>query len=175
MENTRCDYYVLRYRTAETFATLRDAWIAAKTVIGMVTPLNDSLLGRHPKCADLIEGFDQRRHEEIRSPKTDEDFGVLVDYLCELASSVPEPRPMFEAGFTVPMYYRLASDRARIAIVRQGDGEFAVILTAKFLTDPSWISARLSEHFGNAATYEEPCSQADDVDEELAMSIIRLI
>ena len=174
MENARCDYYVLRYRTAETFPTLRDAWIAAKTIIGKVTKLNDSLLGRHPKCADLIEGFDQRRHEEVRSPKTDEEFGVLVDYLCELASNLPEPRPMFEAGFTVPLYYQLASDHARLAIVRQGD-EFAVILTAKFLSDPSWLSAWLSKQFGNAATYEEPCPQADNVDVELAMSIIRLL
>ncbi|MBQ9683980.1 hypothetical protein IJV57_00695 [Candidatus Saccharibacteria bacterium] len=168
------DIFVLRYRTAKTFPTLCDAWTAAKTIIGKVTKLNDSLLGQHPKCADSIEGFNQRRHEEVRSPKTDEDFGVLVDYLCELASNLPEPRPMFEAGQTVPLYYQLASDHARIAIVRQGE-EFAVILTARFLSDPSWLSAWLSRQFGNAAAYEEPCSQADDVDLKLAMSIIRMI
>jgi hypothetical protein len=174
MENTRCDYYVLRYRTAEAFPTLCDAWKAAKTIIGKVTKLNDSLLGQHPKCVNLIGDFDQRRHEEVRSPKTDEEFGVLVDYLCELASGLPEPRPMFEAGFIVPLYYQLASDHARIAIVRQGD-EFAVILTARFRTDPSWLSAWLSRQFGNATTYEDSCAQADDVDQELAMSIIRMI
>lgn len=168
------DIFVLRYRTAEAFPTLCDAWTAAKTIIGKVTKLNDSLLGRHPKCAELIEGFNQRRHEEVCSPKTDEDFGVLVDYLCELASNLPEPRPMFESGSIVPLYYRLASDHARIAIVRQGE-EFAVILTARFLSDPSWLSACLSREFGNAATYEEPCPQADDADMELAMSIIRMI
>jgi hypothetical protein len=168
------NYYVLRYRTAEAFPTLCEAWNAAKTIIGKVTQLNDSLLGQYPKCADHIEGYDQERHEAIRSPETDEGFDALIDYLCEQASSLPEPRPTFETGFTVPLYYKLASDRARIAIVRQDD-KYAIILTARFKSNPRWLSLWLSKQFGNAATYEEPCHQADNVDEELAMSIIRMI
>ena len=174
MENNCNSYYVLRYRTAKTFASSCEAWDAAKVIIGKVNQLNDSILGQYPKCSDLIEGYDQERHEAIRSPKTDKDFNALIDYLCDTVSNLPEPRPMFESGFTVPLYYKLASDRARIAIVRQGE-EFAIILTARFKSNPRWLSAWLSKQFGDAATYEEPCFQADDVDEELAMSIIRLI
>ena len=167
-------YYVLRYRTMETFPTLCKAWDAAKVVVKKVRQLNDSILGLCPKCAASIEGYDQERHEAIRSPKTDEDFDALIDYLCELASNLPEPRPTFESGFTVPLYYKLASDRARIAIVRQDD-EFAIILTAKFVSNPRWLSVWLSMKYGDASAYEEPHRPADDVSEELAMSIIRMI
>ena len=168
------DYYVLRYRTAKTFPTLCEAWDAAKVIIGKINQLGDSILGQYPKCSDRIEGYDQERHEAIRSPKTDEGFDAFIDYLCELASILPEPRPTLEAGFIVPLYYKLASDRARIAIVRQ-DKEFAVILTARFKSNPRWLPVWLSKQFGNAAAYEEPYFKADDVDEELAMSIIRMI
>ena len=170
-------YYINRFRSCKTFATLVEAWVEVKNIVSRLRQLNDSLLGRKPSCAEKIENFSQQRHEALRKPKNDDGFYELVDYLCDTVRGMPdEPRPMVKSGYTVPLYYQLASDTARIAIVRDNEC-FAIVMTARFLDGDAndRISAWLTKRYGNEVIIETPegC-EGDDTDLAALMDLTDL-
>lgn len=170
--------YINRFRSCQTFATLVEAWVEVKNIVSRLRQLNDSLLGRKPSCAEKIENFSQKDHEALRKPKDDGEFYRLVDYLCDTVRGMPdEPRPMVKSEYSIPLYYQLASDTARIAIVRDGE-RFAIVMTARFLNGDASdrISAWLSDHYGNEAVVEAPEEgyEADDTDLATEMDLTDL-
>ncbi len=170
--------YINRFRSCQTFATLVEAWIEVKAIVSRLRQLNTSLLGRKPSCAEKIENFSQKDHEALRKPKDDREFYRLVDYLCDTVRRMSDgPRPMVKSGYSVPLYYQLASDTARIAIVRDGE-RFAIVMTSRFLNGDAGarISEWLSDHYGNEAVVEAPEEgyEADDMDLATEMDLTDL-
>ena len=187
--------YINRFRSCVTFATLVEAWVEVKNIVSRLRQLNDSLLGRKPSCAEKIENFSQKDHEALRKPKDDDEFYKLVDYLCDTVRGMPdEPRPIVKSeysiplyyqlasdtariAYSIPLYYQLASDTARIAIVRDGE-RFAIVMTARFLNGDASdrISEWLSDHYGNEAVVEAPEEgyEADDTDLATEMDLTDL-
>lgn len=169
--------YINRFRSCLTFETLAEAWVEVKKIVSRLRQLNDSLLGRKPSCAEKIENFSQQHHEALRKPKSDDEFYELVDYLCDTVRGMSdEHRPMVKSGYNVPLYYQLASDTARIAIVRDNE-RFAIVMTARFLSGDAndRISAWLSDHYGNEVVIEAPEGyEADDMDLATEMDLTDL-
>lgn len=98
--------------------SLGEAAVLLRRTVAAIKPLNDSLLGRTPSCAEQM-GLPLKQHREVRKFRDLSGLQAYEAYLYQTISQVPEYAPNFmtmgaEHGFEYGVY----SGVARIALVQ---------------------------------------------------------
>ncbi len=107
---------------------LTEAGVAFREIVGWLDPLRDSLLGRCPKCCELIS--DGKMHRSIRKMKNGEELVAYGEYITELIAISQKGGCMYQpffCGFKGNGFvYRTSSEKARIGLFRRADGTWMV-------------------------------------------------
>ena len=147
-------------------SSLEKAGPLFRIIVGVIHPLNHSLLGRKPLCEKQLE-LDLETHQEVRKFKDEASLLAFCKYLDEVLAKADDGEPVAEVravldskGAVQALLYGTVNGRARILLRKNGAGDWLITGTATFkypIPVLHALNARaLREQYGLVAVARDP-------------------